>query len=216
MPSINLFGLSARLVVTGGFWNYNSIAPDYYQGLDLSTGLPIPALIPAVSPPSGGTALSDLGTPGEFPLKLTGSALCYMWYKGKHWTYTSPSGTATIDFSEFLDSTTGYKFQSDTATMFFPMSIPYADGSAPLDVLELTQDPPIFSDGAGGFYPGVELSDSPDGVNEFGLGAGDGSGGYNFYVKTLAGVQIAKCPIQQIGGTGASFGDATMQCDVEW
>lgn len=194
--------------------------------------MPWPARLPT-DPNDDGPTPSQLGTPSPWAMKLSRSAVCYIWYRAKHWTITGPNETITLDIEQMLFATNPTlsfrlnQFIGSTAAMHFPCAFPF-DFCSTDDGLNsqvnlgfnnnngattLSASDDFWGDGNGGYFPKLAFIDDTDGMNTATLDMSVGAGGGNFKILNANGETIGICPIQS-NGTYAS--DVTMQCDAEW
>lgn len=218
--------MSMGLTMPAAYAEFNNPGtPGAWDSLDMLTGLPFPAFVPAN--PSG---IFDYI---QYAPKFTRSGLCYWYYKAKEITVTTPIGTSIIDMrnlfasgpAPFFPSTPAINnFEIDAQSFFFPLYYrPVTQVSDPF-VFRLTwfyggfgisgAFQPLYADGTGGYFPLLEFNDLG-----FISAPSDGSAPSvgTLRLQDLAGNDLATCDIGYSGGgSPPTFGDVTAQVTTEW
>lgn len=216
------------------FWNGLLTNPAAWSSIDRMEGcLPYPAVVTTAAGDSPSTPkLADLGTANDFwPMKLSLSSICYIWYRAKHWTIAGPLETITIDVETCLFGTNPVTmnninpFIGSTAALHFPVNwfdVVSVDGSNSQAQIEFDSMNPsivsLFSDGIGGYFPKVRYDAVVDPTTPVSISLYNSSGlltpaGGFFQIQNKTGQTIGQCPLQSDGSFG---GNVVMQCDAEW
>lgn len=212
-------GIGFRLGRTFGVpANRNPAAPMtvVIKDLDLQTGIPSPFYVPDDT--------TWLGMGGFYGLKLSRSAIAYLYYKARKFRIVSPDGTdfCTVDqiFLSHHAAPGPNAFLIDSQSLFFPLQYqlnqdPSSSANFTYGLLNLDgfagYESMGWSDGDNAYYPFFEFVGS---AGRTGATDPSLSSVGTFTLKDHDGQQLGACPIY--GDPMTPYGDVTVTVDTEW